>query len=173
MKCSTLDGTKEALVVSFAATRVRWGLIYLTHILLFVTIFLAVTGFCVRFLLPSVRHYVTSEVGPRSVFRPSAALTTNHLPLKGESWLLPRVNLPASDNQAYSGFHRSEEKSWNGIEADAETITILFRDKTALSFDFDPTLIIYPELADLRTGNWRGIKRWRSIHSKPSMVEWP
>ena len=70
-------------------------------------------------------------------------------------------------------FPEVKGKIVDSIEADAETITILFRDKTALSFDFDPTLIIYPELANLRTGNWRGIKRWRSIHSKPTMVRWP
>lgn len=70
-------------------------------------------------------------------------------------------------------FPQVRGKIVDGVEVDAETITILFRDKTALSFDFDPTLIIYPELADFRTGNWRGIKRWRSIHSKPTMVRWP
>ena len=59
------------------------------------------------------------------------------------------------------------------VEADSETITILFRDKTALSFDVDSVHIIYPELSDWRTGNMRSIKKWPAVRSKPSMVEWP
>jgi hypothetical protein len=59
------------------------------------------------------------------------------------------------------------------IDADVNAITILFQDKTALSFDLDPRLTVFPELSDWKTGNWRGIKRWRAIHSKISMVSWP
>jgi hypothetical protein len=59
------------------------------------------------------------------------------------------------------------------IDDDIEAITILFQDKTALSFDLDPRLTLYPELSDTKTGNWRGIKRWRAMYSKSSMVSWP
>lgn len=59
------------------------------------------------------------------------------------------------------------------IDPDVETITILFEDKTALSFDIEPRLVVFPELANLKTGNWQSIKRWRALHSKPSMVSWP
>src|SRR5882724_5527427 len=59
------------------------------------------------------------------------------------------------------------------IDADLNAITILFQDKTALSFDLEPRLTVFPELSDWKTGNWRGIKRWRAIHSKISMVSWP
>jgi hypothetical protein len=59
------------------------------------------------------------------------------------------------------------------IDGDAQAISILFQDKTALSFDLDPSLSIYPELSDWKTENWKGIKRWPSIHSKVSMVKWP
>jgi hypothetical protein len=48
-----------------------------------------------------------------------------------------------------------------------QAITILFQNKTALSFDLDPVLTVFPELSDWKTGNWKGIKRWRAIHSKP------
>jgi hypothetical protein len=59
------------------------------------------------------------------------------------------------------------------IDPDLNAITILFQDKTALSFDLEPRLTVFPELSDWKTGNWRGIKRWRAMHSKISMVSWP
>lgn len=59
------------------------------------------------------------------------------------------------------------------IDPDVETITIMFQDKTALSFDVEPRLVVFPELANFKTGNWQGIKRWRALHSKSSMVSWP
>jgi hypothetical protein len=59
------------------------------------------------------------------------------------------------------------------IDPDLNAITILFQDKTALSFDLEPRLTVFPELSDWKTGNWRGIKRWQAIHSKISMVSWP
>jgi hypothetical protein len=59
------------------------------------------------------------------------------------------------------------------IDPDLNAITILFQDKTALSFDLEPRLTVFPELSDWKTGNWRGIKRGRAIHSKISMVSWP
>ncbi|HET9365130.1 MAG TPA: hypothetical protein VFP71_09005 [Candidatus Angelobacter sp.] len=59
------------------------------------------------------------------------------------------------------------------IDPDVQCLTILFSDKTALSFDLDPMLVVFPELASLKTGNWRCIKRWPALRSKISMVEWP
>jgi len=59
------------------------------------------------------------------------------------------------------------------IDPDVNAITILFQDKTALSFELEPRLTVFPELSDRKTGNWRGIKRWRAVHSKSSMVSWP
>jgi hypothetical protein len=59
------------------------------------------------------------------------------------------------------------------IDPDLNAITILFQDKTTLSFDLEPRLTVFPELSDWKTGNWRGIKRWRAMHSKISMVSWP
>ena len=59
------------------------------------------------------------------------------------------------------------------VDPDVETITILFEDKTALSFDLDLQLVVFPELSDWKTKNWRGIKRWRRLQSKLSMVSWP
>jgi len=59
------------------------------------------------------------------------------------------------------------------IDPDLNAIIILFQDKTALSFDLEPRLTVFPELSDWKTGNWRGIKRWRAMHSKISMLSWP
>jgi hypothetical protein len=58
------------------------------------------------------------------------------------------------------------------IDPDVEAITIIFEDKTALSFDLGPTLAIFPELSDWKTGNSRRIKRWPPLHAKPAMVSW-
>lgn len=59
------------------------------------------------------------------------------------------------------------------IDPGLQAIVILFQDKTALSFDLDPGLTVFPELSDWKTGNWRGIKRWPALQSKPGMVSWP
>jgi hypothetical protein len=58
------------------------------------------------------------------------------------------------------------------VDPDLTAIVVLFQDKTALSFDLDPCLTVFPELSDWKTGNWRGIKRWRPLHSKLTMVSW-
>ena len=39
------------------------------------------------------------------------------------------------------------------IDADLDAITILFQDKTALSFDLEPRLTVIPELSDWK--NWK------------------
>ncbi len=58
------------------------------------------------------------------------------------------------------------------VDHDLQAITILFKDRTTLSFDLDPQLTVYPELSDWKTGDWRSIKRWPALHSRPSMVSW-
>jgi hypothetical protein len=59
------------------------------------------------------------------------------------------------------------------IDANVSGITILFEDKTALSFKLEPRFTVFPELSDWKTGEWRGIKRWPAAHSKSSMLSWP
>jgi len=59
------------------------------------------------------------------------------------------------------------------VDPDVQAVVILFTDRTALSFDLDPRLTVFPELSDWKTGNWKGIKRWPALHSKISMVRWP
>lgn len=58
------------------------------------------------------------------------------------------------------------------IDDDATAIAIVFQDKTILSFDLDHGIMVFPELSDHKTGNWRKLKRWPAIHSSPSMVKW-
>jgi len=59
------------------------------------------------------------------------------------------------------------------LDPDAQSVSILFSDKTALSFDVDSSHVIFPELADYKTGNWKGIKRWQPVYSPIAMVKWP
>ena len=59
------------------------------------------------------------------------------------------------------------------VDPDVQAVVILFKDRTALSFDLEPCLTVFPELSDWKTGNWKGIKRWPALHSKISMVRWP
>lgn len=59
------------------------------------------------------------------------------------------------------------------IDPDVQAIIILFQDNTALSFDMDCRVSVFPELSDRRDGNWRKIKRWEAVHSSLSMQKWP
>lgn len=58
------------------------------------------------------------------------------------------------------------------VDRNAEAITILFQDKTALSFDVESSHVIFSELSDWKTGNWKGIKKWPAIESGVDMVKW-
>jgi hypothetical protein len=59
------------------------------------------------------------------------------------------------------------------IDPNVEAISIVFSDKTMLSFDLDPAVVLFPQLSDFKTGNWRSIKQWPSMQSKAGMVKWP
>ena len=43
------------------------------------------------------------------------------------------------------------------------SIGILFQDRTYLAFDVDPLIRITPDFSDWKTGNYKPLKRWRSI----------
>ena len=72
---------------------------------------------------------------------------------------------------SYLRFPEVKGKVVEAVEIDPAVyaIVILFQDKTALSFDLAPLLTVFPQLSDRKTGNWRGIKRWPAVYSKPSM----
>ena len=59
------------------------------------------------------------------------------------------------------------------VDPDLTVISIMFEDKTVLSFDLDPMLVVFPELGNMKTGNWRSIKKWPAVQSKPTMLRWP
>jgi hypothetical protein len=47
-------------------------------------------------------------------------------------------------------------------------IDIGFQDKTSLSFNLEPCVVIKPVLADWKTGEYRPLKRWRPVQSRSS-----
>lgn len=64
------------------------------------------------------------------------------------------------------------------IDDDAAAVSIVFQDKTLLSFALDHGITVYPELSQYKTGqrktgDWHTIKRWPAVRSSPSMVRWP
>jgi hypothetical protein len=71
-------------------------------------------------------------------------------------------------------FHEVEGKTIESVEIDndATAIVILFQDNTALSFELDPSLSVFPELRRRGKGDSRKIKRWPPVHSSPSVVKW-
>ncbi|HZD92970.1 MAG TPA: hypothetical protein VE133_01875, partial [Candidatus Sulfotelmatobacter sp.] len=70
-------------------------------------------------------------------------------------------------------FHRMEELKGKTIDfvevytsGEYHSIDIRFQDKTTLQFVIDPCFTMDTEYADLKTGNWRAIKRWPLMHSR-------
>jgi hypothetical protein len=55
------------------------------------------------------------------------------------------------------------------LDPEAQAIVILFQDNTALSFDLDPGLGVFPELSDRRDGS---LKRWKPLHTPSSILKW-
>jgi hypothetical protein len=81
-----------------------WALIYLTQWQRIVQDFFAVTGLFALFLLLCLCGCATRAVtGYASALNTDAALTTNHLPVKGESWLPISLN----ERSRTSGFTNS------------------------------------------------------------------
>jgi hypothetical protein len=58
------------------------------------------------------------------------------------------------------------------VDQDAQAILILFTDKTVLGFDIDSSHVVFPELSNRKTGNWKPLKKWPPIYSPISMVKW-
>ncbi|MFZ1010320.1 MAG: hypothetical protein WAN65_26010 [Candidatus Sulfotelmatobacter sp.] len=51
---------------------------------------------------------------------------------------------------------------------DYYVVDIRFQDKTALTFAIEPCVMVMPELANWKTGNYKLLKRWQPIHSRSS-----
>jgi hypothetical protein len=76
-----------------------------------------------------------------------------------------------------SSYHRFPEVKGKIVELvevdqDAQAILIMFTDKTVLGFDIDSNHVVFPELLNRKTGNWKPLKKWRPIHSPLTMVKW-
>jgi hypothetical protein len=52
------------------------------------------------------------------------------------------------------------------VSSDDYAISIIFEDKTVLSFDVDSSVAVLPELSDWKTGDSNLLKTWKPIHSK-------
>lgn len=54
------------------------------------------------------------------------------------------------------------------LETENYTIEIRFDDNTALTFDMDPEpgIVVTPDFADWKTGDWKPIKRWRPLRTR-------
>lgn len=56
------------------------------------------------------------------------------------------------------------------VSPDYYLIEIRFQDKTALSFDLESCIRVFPEFISWKTGNYKPLKRWRPVHSRSSRV---
>ena len=51
------------------------------------------------------------------------------------------------------------------LHLDDSALSLAFTDKTHLNFDIEPGLTVRAAYADVKTGNWRDLKRWPRYHS--------
>jgi hypothetical protein len=51
------------------------------------------------------------------------------------------------------------------ISPDYSVIEVVFQDKTSLTFNVESCFQITPELVSWKSGSYRPLKRWRSVHS--------
>jgi hypothetical protein len=51
------------------------------------------------------------------------------------------------------------------ISPDYRIIEVIFQDKTSLTFNLESCLQVTPELVSWKSGSYKPMKRWRSVHS--------
>jgi hypothetical protein len=51
------------------------------------------------------------------------------------------------------------------LSPDYNVIEVVFADKTSLTFNVEPCFRVFPELVSWKSGNYKPLKRWRSVHS--------
>ena len=54
------------------------------------------------------------------------------------------------------------------VSPDYYIIDISFQDKTALCFNLESCVRVFPEFINWKTGNYKPLKRWRPVLSKSS-----
>ena len=118
---------------------------------------------------------ITQKVGPRQCLNTGAALTTNHLWLERRPMAAHKRTRSPKRRTSFVRFPEVTGKVVESVEVDrdVEAVTIVFEDKTVLSFILEPLLAIFPELSATRKRERRTIKRWPPLQSKPSIVLWP
>jgi hypothetical protein len=95
-------------------------------------------------------------------------------PRKKHTTRTTRTTHPSSKNSQFLRFPEVKGKVVDRVEIGptVEAITIIFEDKTVLSFDIESTLTVFPEFSDWKTGNARTLKRWPALHSGLQTVKW-
>jgi hypothetical protein len=80
-------------------------------------------------------------------------------------------------NKAYRrvlAFPQAKGKIIERVELDVTPeyflIDIRFKDKTSLTFDLEPYVMVYPEFTSWKTGEYKPLKRWRPVHSRSSRL---
>jgi hypothetical protein len=51
------------------------------------------------------------------------------------------------------------------ISPDYRIIEVIFQDKTSLTFNLESCLQVAPELVSWKSGSYKPLKRWRTVHS--------
>jgi hypothetical protein len=76
--------------------------------------------------------------------------------------------------QRVQAFPQAKGKIIERVELDVTPdyyiVEIRFQDKTALSFELEPCVMVYPEFTNWKSGNYRPLKRWRPVHSRSSRL---
>ena len=94
----------------------------------------------------------------------------------------PRKPRPKKDRRSTQGdwpilFPEARGKTIEAIKlylrVDDSSLSLVFTDKTHLSFDLEPGLTVRAEQADMKTGNWRSLKHWPRYHSDSFWFEEP
>ena len=51
------------------------------------------------------------------------------------------------------------------LSSDYNIVEVVFQDKTSLTFNLESCLQVVPELVSWKSGSYKPLKRWRSVHS--------
>jgi hypothetical protein len=71
-------------------------------------------------------------------------------------------------------FSEAKGKTIERVELDVSSdyyiIEIRFQDKTALIFDLEPCIEVFPEIVNWKSGNYKPVRRWRPVRSRSSRM---
>jgi len=117
------------------------------------------------------------EYGPRSVVKTVRSPDHKSPSDERRSMAVKQRKRSTARNKAYRrvlAFPQARGKTVERVELDVTPeyflIDIRFEDKTALTFDLEPYVMVYPEFANWGTGEYKPLKRWRPVHSRSSRI---